>query len=223
MSPRSASLNAEMRERSRAEILAAALRVFAQRGYEASSLTAITTEAGVSHGLAHYYFATKRDLLTEVLRGRLGAVIELVAQLPDDPDKALAILIDAFLGSVAAEPDEQSLTLALMIQPGVREVYATLEAHNDGIMQATEDRLRAIFAARGAEDPALEEIVFRTVLEGVIFKYCVYRGSYPLAAVRRRLYAMWDLSEPPPDDLADPARGSEEEWRLRAWPGDGQP
>ena len=59
--PRSATVNQEwvvLRER----ILAAALEVFAANGYEAASISDITTAAGVSRGLVSYYFATKEQL-----------------------------------------------------------------------------------------------------------------------------------------------------------------
>jgi AcrR family transcriptional regulator len=61
---------AEKREQTRDEILAAASRVFAQRGYHAASLDAIAEEAGFSRGAVHYNFADKEELFLELLDRR---------------------------------------------------------------------------------------------------------------------------------------------------------
>ena len=63
------------RQRSRADgderrrqILAAARRLFSERGYSAVSTTEIAAEAGVARGLINHYFGTKRELYVEVVR-----------------------------------------------------------------------------------------------------------------------------------------------------------
>jgi TetR/AcrR family transcriptional regulator, fatty acid metabolism regulator protein len=55
-----------MRDRHDA-ILAAATRVFAEKGYSSASITDIAREAEISDGLIYKYFANKRDLLERVL------------------------------------------------------------------------------------------------------------------------------------------------------------
>jgi AcrR family transcriptional regulator len=46
----------------RADILAAARRLFAERGYDGASLRAVARAAGVDPALVHHYFAGKPDL-----------------------------------------------------------------------------------------------------------------------------------------------------------------
>ncbi|MGH3735640.1 MAG: TetR/AcrR family transcriptional regulator [Micromonosporaceae bacterium] len=52
----------------RAEILAAARRLFSGRDYQAVSSSEIAAAAGVSRGLLNHYFGTKRELYLEVMR-----------------------------------------------------------------------------------------------------------------------------------------------------------
>jgi TetR/AcrR family transcriptional regulator, fatty acid metabolism regulator protein len=52
----------------RALILAAAVRVFARKGYHASRVGDIAEEAGVAHGLLYHYFASKEELLETIFR-----------------------------------------------------------------------------------------------------------------------------------------------------------
>jgi AcrR family transcriptional regulator len=49
--------------RTRSTIIDAALRLFRERGYEATTMRAIAAEAGVSVGNAYYYFSSKEELI----------------------------------------------------------------------------------------------------------------------------------------------------------------
>jgi AcrR family transcriptional regulator len=60
----------ERREQTRDAVLAAAGRVFAQRGFEAASLDAIAEDAGVTRGAVYYNFAGKEELFLELLDRR---------------------------------------------------------------------------------------------------------------------------------------------------------
>jgi len=57
---------AERQERTRAELLATAATVFAQRGYASASVEEIAEEAGYSHGAVYSNFAGKADLFLAV-------------------------------------------------------------------------------------------------------------------------------------------------------------
>jgi AcrR family transcriptional regulator len=49
----------------RSAIVTAALRLFRENGYDATTMRAIAAEAGVSAGNAYYYFASKEELIRE--------------------------------------------------------------------------------------------------------------------------------------------------------------
>jgi AcrR family transcriptional regulator len=50
-------------ERTRTAIIDAALRLFREQGYDATTMRAVASEAGVSVGNAYYYFASKEHLI----------------------------------------------------------------------------------------------------------------------------------------------------------------
>jgi AcrR family transcriptional regulator len=60
----------------RRQILDAAVRVFARRGYHGSRVGEIAEEAGVAHGLLYHYFASKEQVLQTVFRENWGALLE---------------------------------------------------------------------------------------------------------------------------------------------------
>ena len=55
-------------EDKRSQILAAAVRVFAAQGYEASRVGDVAREAGVAYGLVYHYFGSKDAVLEAVFR-----------------------------------------------------------------------------------------------------------------------------------------------------------
>lgn len=56
------------REETRARLLDAARRLFAERDYDSVSVTEIASEAGVTHGMINVYFGGKPGLLYEIVR-----------------------------------------------------------------------------------------------------------------------------------------------------------
>ena len=68
---------AEVAERGevRDRLLAAAARLFAERGFDATSVQQVVEAAGVTKGAFYYYFASKDDVLEEIY-GRLLALQE---------------------------------------------------------------------------------------------------------------------------------------------------
>ena len=84
-----------IRRRNRALILAAAERIFAEKGYDGATTAAIAAAAGLPKSNLHYYFPTKeavyRAVIDETLRLWLAAFDPIAAD--DDPAEVLASYI----------------------------------------------------------------------------------------------------------------------------------
>jgi AcrR family transcriptional regulator len=91
-------------EERRVAILEAALAVFAERGYHASSIDDIAREGGVSKALIYEHFASKQDLYAELLEQYAGelfsALAEAISEAGTTASARLAIGFDAFYGFV---------------------------------------------------------------------------------------------------------------------------
>lgn len=59
----------------RGQILSVARQLFSERPYSAVSTTELAEAAGVTRGLLHHYFGTKRALYLEAVRGLVGSPI----------------------------------------------------------------------------------------------------------------------------------------------------
>jgi AcrR family transcriptional regulator len=77
----------------RDELLTAALRVFARRGYSQAGVDEIAAEAGYSKGALYWYFSSKEELLMALLEERIDAPMrEMVALLESaPPDRDMSV------------------------------------------------------------------------------------------------------------------------------------
>lgn len=84
------------------EICAAALEVFAEKGFAAAKLDEIARRAGVSKGTLYLYFKDKADLFRAVVRDTVAPNIETVRTLVEGSDLPFADIIRLFLPRFAA-------------------------------------------------------------------------------------------------------------------------
>jgi TetR/AcrR family transcriptional regulator, fatty acid metabolism regulator protein len=92
----------------RAELLAAAVRVFARDGFHGARVGDIAEEAGVAHGLLYHYFRSKEEVLETIFRSSWQ---ELVLETDRIEHSGLELadqlrrFASVFLGSWLADPD----------------------------------------------------------------------------------------------------------------------
>jgi AcrR family transcriptional regulator len=140
---------AERREETREHVLAAAARVFARRGFHATSLEAIAEEAGYSRGAVYYNFADKEELFLELLDRRCAErAQDLRAAFADVDD-------DVEATSQQAQTAAQRALDAMTGDPEWRALYMEFLAH-----AARDSAFRRRFSKRTEEmRGALEDIV----------------------------------------------------------------
>jgi AcrR family transcriptional regulator len=72
---------AERSTKRRSELLRAAVRVFARKGFRTSRVADIAEEAGVAHGLLYHYFRSKDEVLDEIFRRTWSNLAEALREL----------------------------------------------------------------------------------------------------------------------------------------------
>src|SRR5439155_11986014 len=102
-----ASRQSEGQQETRERIIAAASKVLAEKGYDATTLREISREAQAAPGLVHYYFGGKDQLLVEVLQAagqRFHRRLErLVENIPDN--RSLEAVLAQLHERVDQDPD----------------------------------------------------------------------------------------------------------------------
>ncbi|MBU2668789.1 TetR/AcrR family transcriptional regulator [Actinoplanes bogorensis] len=100
----------EYRAARRAEIMAAAARLFSVNGFHATSMADIIAEAGMSAGAVYGYFRGKEELIFAVAGVALSAADEAFAKMlagdaTPAPAEAVATIIEAIDTRIAHDPD----------------------------------------------------------------------------------------------------------------------
>jgi AcrR family transcriptional regulator len=88
------------------EICAAALEVFAEKGFAAARLEEIARRAGVSKGTLYLYFKDKEDLFRAVVRDTVAPNIDIVRSMFEGADLPFAAIVRMLLPRFAAITNE---------------------------------------------------------------------------------------------------------------------
>lgn len=110
---------AQQRDATRARIIEAAARTFAERGFRAASTREIATRAQANQGLITYHFRSKQDLWKAAVAGIFDRMRASLAQLPQaddsaDPPAHGREMIRQYVRFVAAHPE----LFRLMVEEG---------------------------------------------------------------------------------------------------------
>jgi AcrR family transcriptional regulator len=127
-------LRERKKEQTRVALAEAGLRLFAERGYDETTLAEIAEAAGVSTRTIFAYFASKEDILFASLQTMCDAVSGAVTGRPEGMD-ALTALRD-FIVSSAHEKDELDHRLAELIATD-----PTLTSHQRARVSQLQDML----------------------------------------------------------------------------------
>ena len=84
----------------RAKILAAAERLFAERGLTGVAIRELASEAGVNGAMIHYYFGNKDGLYDAVIENAASTVRSLIADATDS-DASVKERLTSFVGAYA--------------------------------------------------------------------------------------------------------------------------
>ena len=155
----------------RAELLEAAVRVFAAKGFHASRVGDIANEAGVAHGLLYHYFRSKEEVLETIFRETWSGLVRETERIEVSGvpfREQLRRFARIYLGSWLVTPE--------LVRVLVREVARSPEV-GDRV-----DEIRGLFLAlsrivesarkrgevRADVDPAFASTAFYGALEEIL-------------------------------------------------------
>src|SRR5262245_26515330 len=101
------------------QIIEAAVRVFARRGYYNSRVSDIAREAGIAAGTIYLYFRTKDDILVSLFRDKMANLVDVVRNaIVDEPvtDRKVRVLVHLHVILLENDPD-----LAEVLQVELRQ------------------------------------------------------------------------------------------------------
>lgn len=184
--PSARPTRAQQRQQSEERILAAARRIFAELGYDRTTIRAVASAAGVDAGLVMHYFGSK-DLL-------FARAAEVPAdELPGGtPDEVVEALLTSLGRRLAGEP---TASLAVL-----RSMLTNADAA-DRYRAAAEPQLNQLTEAIPASDAELRASLLSAIVHGVIAERYLLRLTHLADAAPERII---DLLRPCFESLATP-------------------
>lgn len=115
------------KEQRRRQLLTAARRVFAERGFEATTMADVSRAAGLSYGVAYWYFESKEALFLALLEAEEEALRARLAGALDAPEvvdlaSGLAAAVTALF--VAFDEDRHAARLLFRDRHTLGDEYA---------------------------------------------------------------------------------------------------
>ena len=170
----------------REQLIAEAIRLFGQRGYDAATLDAVAEAAGVRKQSLLYYFPTKEDLFdacVDELSARVARTLEQALERIEEDDDPIPRVIHAIFKLAQEAPEFPGfMREASWRGPNVVQRFA-------GVMDPLRKRA-LVFLERRKQDPILLLFTIYTAVVGSITEAGVLRavggGAGGRAALRKR-------------------------------------
>ncbi len=131
-------------------IARAAARLFAERGYDATSVREIVEAAGVAKPTLYYYFRSKEGLaqaLLSVPLTNLVAEVRKIVTSVEDPVRCLEQVVEAQYAFCRDDPDRGRFIYALLFGPLGAEIAGELEPFRDDLTSWTDSAVRRLAEA----------------------------------------------------------------------------
>jgi AcrR family transcriptional regulator len=176
-----------------AEILAAALEVFAERGFQAARLEEVAKRAGVSKGALYLYFETKADLFRAVVTDAVSPNLDRVKVMASADvsveqalrmgvgvlarhvvtDRRITGVVKLVIAESRNHPELATIWHETVVEPGIRLMTGLIAAGQArGEVRAGDPRLFAY----GVMGPMVLSMVWRETFEPI--------GAEPLDVVK---------------------------------------
>jgi AcrR family transcriptional regulator len=184
MSPRTPKQFEAIRAKRRKAIISAALRVFATRGVEMTSMDQIARRARISKGLIYNYFPSKKALLKAVaVRGMEEFAGTFPANVEElTPRQALETFINNTFDLIQQKREFFALYINLFTEPLVVPRYRSFFLE---LLEPFRRFLASRLRQAGIPEAEKEAVLLMSLLDGILLHVLIARDAYPLEAIRQ--------------------------------------
>ncbi|WP_242110727.1 TetR/AcrR family transcriptional regulator [Luteimonas aquatica] len=161
----------------RIELAEAALETLGELGYARTSLREIAQKSEFTHGVLHYYFADKHDLINCSIRHYKSKCITRYDGLlatARTQEELLQGFLDKLAETLRAEPRMHCLWYDLRAQALFENAFRADVAEIDRRLEAMTWRVFSRYAELGGQQPTLGSAALYALLDG-LFQQCLFR------------------------------------------------
>jgi len=183
MSPRTKQQFDDIRENRKKLFRDTALRLFAEEGYHATSISKIAEKADISKGLMYNYFSSKEELLMDILNEGIKEFINYFdtnkdGELTDDEFK---YFIEMTFKVLKERTDYWRLYFSLALQPSV---FSILQSKYRKLLETTLAIMEDYFNKKEYENPRMQALMFGAFLDGVGLNYVMDPTNFQIDEIK---------------------------------------
>jgi AcrR family transcriptional regulator len=154
-----------------------ALQLFAETGYEKTTIRLIAREAQMALGLLYNYYPGKEELLADIYRGwQQQLLVSLQTEPEGTPRNAVSAYIQKRIQLVKANRPLWKLIFGLRMQS---PVLRQLEVETETGQRAVQQQLEACLMEAGIAFPGLEAKLLFATMDGLVQHY-LHHDNWPI-------------------------------------------
>ncbi len=169
------------------------LELFAEHGFETTSISSVAKAAGIGKGTVYEYFSSKEELISSAfmawLEGMMGEELEELLLTIEDPEERLRKCVQAMMEPFCSDERTVKLTLAmfqmmlkddkfLLQNPAVGKIFQVMrKIFVDILLEGVAQGVFRPEIARNAEKIAINLFAY---LDGIAFHYFLNRNEIEL-------------------------------------------
>jgi AcrR family transcriptional regulator len=184
--PRSKEQFEEIRKKTKGNILNAALKLFAEKGYHGTSMNDIANAAKISKGLAYNYFESKQEIIKEIFTTffeEAGKFID-VMDMTDDPYDKIRLFIEYSFKYFEENEELWTLYISFIFQPEIVEEGKKVTTQ---FYKSMIEKMENIFISLEIPQPSLEIRFLGALLDGIGLDYFIDKTLFPLQDMKEFL------------------------------------
>lgn len=196
MSPRTPEKMQQIREERQAQILEAALELFADKGLHDTKVSEIAARAGVSQGTVYWYFDSKEALFEAAFMSQFDALVEPILAVVEDeersPSQKLMAIAQTSINLFGASTEIAFVMLQVM---ATQEVARILTHDIQEYYDQFEAVITPLFEELGDPDPVATTSAYIALLDGLMLQCLLGPDWFDRDRVVAQIKAKFNLWE----------------------------
>jgi len=189
MPPRTEEQFEEIRNEKTKLIMQSALQLFANNGYDNTSISQIAKDAGISKGLMYNYFDSKEALIKTIMLSGINNFMVLL-QVKDKENikrDEIEFFVNGNMELLKQNIDYYKLFFSLAFQPKIFQILG------DSFMKISEDVTDIFvkyFTQKGEEKPYVKARLILALFDGIGIHYVIDKEHFPIEDIREIIIEM---------------------------------
>ena len=181
--PRTEGQYKELREQKMSHIMNTALSLFAERGFDSTSISMIASRASISKGLLYNYFESKEELIKKIIHDGFD---KFLVEFDTNNDGILTEeefehFIDTTFDIVKNNLQFWKLYFMVMSQP---QVLKMVEEKLMELIIPFITILSSYYESKGLKNPMAHAQLFGALLDGVSLNFMVDPENFPIDEIK---------------------------------------